>query len=854
MRLVVCCFFCSLLLLFSCTPSYDRLTEQGVSWELAEHRKETLSNIRYEVSLSIPAAQEDPILGNVTLSFDLEEGGNPVIIDFNQPADQVLAVQSGEKDLDFEVVNNHVVIKELSEGPQSVKIRFQAGERSLNRNPEYLYTLFVPDRASFSIPLFDQPNLKARYQLNLTIPSDWKAVANGELANEAAAGQQVTHTFKETDPISTYLFAFAAGKFQTETAERGGRKMTMYHRETDTEKVARNREAIFDLHYTALSWLENYTEIDYPFGKFDFVLIPSFQYGGMEHPGSILYRQASLMLDESATQSQYLGRASLIAHETAHMWFGDLVTMNWFDDVWTKEVFANFMAAKIVNPTFPEINHELRFLLSHYPAAYDIDRTAGANPIRQPLENLQMAGTLYGAIIYQKAPIVMKHLERLVGEDLFRDGLRVYLDEFRYSNATWNDLITILDAATEEDLRHWSSTWVDEPGRPHIKTHVAYDAHDQITSLTLEQSHPVFEGRIWPQQLDLTLAYPDSLQNITVFLDDETVEVSEVIGQPKPAFILPDGLGIGYGRFELDEASRTYLVDRVTALRDPVLRGVAWITLWDEMLDGQLEPATFFELCLRGIAEETDELNLQRILSYLPVIYWRFLPIIDRAAYAGTLENKIWALMQSAPSPSRKASYFNAYKSVVLSSQGYHTLRAVWDKAEQIPGLTFSEDDYTTMALELAVRDRSHNAEILEQQAARITNPDRLARFEFVQAALSPHQKDRDAFFSSLKNVENRSHEPWVLEALRYLHHPLVAETSINYLLPGLDLLEEIQQTGDIFFPQRWLAATLDGHRSEEAAEIVQTFLDTHPQYPNRLKNKILQSADALFRASAIAQ
>ena len=127
----------------------------------------------------------------------------------------------------------------------------------------------------------------------------------------------------------------------------------MLHRETDAAKVARNRDAIFDLHAAALAWLENYTGIPYPFGKFDFVLIPSFQFSGMEHPGAILYNAGSMLLDESATENQMLNRASTISHETAHMWFGDLVTMRWFDDVWMKEVFANFMAGKIVNPSFP---------------------------------------------------------------------------------------------------------------------------------------------------------------------------------------------------------------------------------------------------------------------------------------------------------------------------------------------------------------------------------------------------------------------------------------------------------------------------------------------------------------------
>jgi hypothetical protein len=187
----------------------------------------------------------------------------------------------------------------------------------------------------------------------------------------------VTTTFQETPPLPTYLVAFVAGKFSVETAQRDGRVLRIFHRETDAAKVARNRDALFDLHAKSLDWLEDYTDIRYPWGKFDVVLIPSFQFGGMEHAGAILYNAASLMLDESATQNQLLERASVIAHETSHMWFGDLVTMRWFNDVWMKEVFANFMAAKIVNPSFPQVNHELRFLLAHYPSAYQVDRTAG---------------------------------------------------------------------------------------------------------------------------------------------------------------------------------------------------------------------------------------------------------------------------------------------------------------------------------------------------------------------------------------------------------------------------------------------------------------------------------------------
>ena len=205
----------------------------------------------------------------------------------------------------------------------------------------------------------------------------------------------------------------------------------------------------------------------------------------MEHTGAIQYRAAHLFLEDAPTEAQQLRRASLIAHEVAHMWFGNLVTMRWFDDVWTKEVFANFMAAKIVNPGFPGIDHELNFLVRHYPGAYGVDRSRGANPIRQPLDNLNLAGQMYGHIIYLKAPIMMRQLELLLGEARLRRGLQTYLRRFAHGNATWPELIDILDQLSDDDLHDWSDVWVNTPGRP------VFSLSRERDAITLKQRPPV---------------------------------------------------------------------------------------------------------------------------------------------------------------------------------------------------------------------------------------------------------------------------------------------------------------------------------------------------------------------------
>ncbi len=839
--------------LLSCEPGGVD-TSPGVSWQLAQQRAATISEIHYDLTLHIPGGPDERIVGAESITFHLTDTASPLVLDFRSPAEDVLAVRSQGVDLSYEAREGHIVIpgEALAQGANVVEIDFLAGDLSLNRNPEFLYTLFVPDRASTAFPSFDQPNLKAVFELTLETPDDWNAVSNGPLVRADTSDGRIAREFAPTRPISTYLFSFAAGEFQVESAERSGRLMHMYHRETDADKVNRNRDAVFDLHAAALEWLEDYTGIPYPFDKFDFVLIPSFQYGGMEHPGAILYRASSLLLDEATTQNQELGRASLIAHETTHMWFGDLVTMDWFDDVWTKEVFANFMAAKIVNPSFPQINHDLRFLLSHYPSAYSIDRTAGANPIRQGLDNLLDAGTLYGAIIYQKAPVVMRHLERLIGADAFRSGMQEYLATFSYGNATWPDLIDLLDRGTEQDLKAWSRIWVNEPGRPTIQSELELSSAGTVQSLRLSQSDPADRGRTWVQQLEVALGWDDSVSILPVELNDATVEVAAAHGLEAPNFVLASGQGIGYGLFLLDTASTTYLLDHLTLISDPLTRAVSWITLWDAVLEGAVRPQTLLRLILAALPEETEELNIQRILGYMSDSYWRFSLPTDRAAIAPSLEELLWTQMEKSPTTSLKAAYFNSYVSVVQSRAGLDRLLEIWRREREIEGLPLSERDYTSMAQELALREIPEADEVLAEQLDRIENPDRRARFEFVLPSLSADVTVRDSFFNGLAEASNREHEPWVLEGVSFLHHPLRAERTIEYILPSLQMLEEIRLTGDIFFPKRWLDATLGGHSEPEAAAVVREFLDSHPDYPAGLRLKILQSADPLERAARI--
>lgn len=845
--------FCLLLLspILSCNSVDESLIEPGISKALAELRKSSISNLNYDLDFNIPQEKHKSISANVKIQFNYTKVGQPLILDFNSDQEDIKSIVVNDLEAAIEFENEHLIINEsLLTDQNTIAIEFIAGEQSLNRKDDFLYTLFVPERASTCFPLFDQPDLKANYNLTLSIPEGWEALANGQKASEKKLDGSKEIVFESTKKISSYLFAFAAGEFSRITKMVDGREMTMLHRETDTVKVKRNSEAIFQWHAKSLVWLENYTGQKHPFEHMSFVLIPSFQYGGMEHPGSIFYKASSLLLDESATLNQELGRARLIAHEVSHMWFGNLVTMKWFDDVWLKEVFANFMAAKIVNPEFKEINHDLKFLMSHYPSAYSVDRTMGTHPIKQELDNLKNAGSLYGSIIYQKAPIVMRMLEENIGEEAFRKGIQNYLSTYAYDNADWSDLLAILSENTDYNVKYWNKMWVMNPGMPSIYYRLNED-DEKIKSFRLWSRVPGsdVEGIGWPQKLSIILGTTDSTYTVS---GDIGHNFEELEGNHELDFLFTNADGKGYGFFSIGPLSQKHFTENISSQKD-VLRASLWINFYELMLREGKNPKTLIDHLIIELPKEQNDLIAQYMLDSIEEIYWRYLDHEQRIAIAPKLEGLLLNMAIGSSENQIQSSYFNTLRNVAISDNGIQLLRSIWGDEMEVEGLTLSENDYIKLAQALALRVEDPD-EILDNQLGRIKNPDRKQRFEFVRQSLAKGHDKRKAFFNSLKDPVNRENEEWVIEAMYYLNHPLRAENALEYLKPGLKLLEEIKITGDIFFPKRWLDGLLNGHSSYEADVIIRQFLFSNNSYPKDLKQKILQSADPVFRAVKIRE
>lgn len=844
-------FFAIITIGFSQSKLKESLVlENGVSEQLAHFRKHQISNVSYGLSFEIPKQKDQEINSGLILDFTLSDLSQSLYLDFKERTRNIKSISVNGKNTAVVHEKGHIIIpaESLVLGQNKVAISFTAGDLSLNRNDDFLYTLLVPDRASTLFPCFDQPDIKATYKLSLTVPKDWSVLAGADVKNKVEKGDFTTYTFKESDKMSTYLFSFVAGIFKSVTQKPRNLEMTMLYRENNPEKLQTSTDTIFKLHQQSLDFLEKYTNYSFPFQKLDFVSIPVFQYGGMEHVGAIQYREATLFLDNSATDSEKLDRAKLIAHETSHMWFGDLVTMKWFDDVWMKEVFANFMADKIMNPIFPKVNHNLQFFSAHYASAYAEDRSLGTHPIKQNLANLKDAGSLYGSIIYNKAPIMMRQLEASMGKEAFQKGIEKYIKKYANDNADWNNLVEILDAESPLDMQKWSKVWVNQSGRAVFTDIIKYDAQNRIRKFEIEQKAEDKSDNIWPQVFQIGLIYPDTVKVVNVNIKNKNICLKELTGQPKPVSVIYNYNGFGYGVFPLDGIQSNY----IASFKDEVARASSYSNLYENMLIGNVSPEKAFDCFFRGIQTEQNELVLKIASNNLNTIYWRFFTEKQQDKVQKLLSYTLFTRLETNLSPNIKKTLFNLFSSIAHSDSAKAKLYQIWNKETVIPNLKLNEDDYTNIAMNLAIFKHEKANEILNKTRTTITNPDKQKRFEFLLPSLSKDESVRNAFMESLKDDKNREKESWVSVGLANIHHPLRQESAQKYIRFSLDLTEEIQRTGDIFFPKDWLSNTVGRYSSKYAFDEVQRFLKENPNFSPILKRKLFQATDGLYRAQNI--
>lgn len=839
-------------------PDVASLIVPGISAELAEYRARQVRDVRYALTLDVTAA--DRASGRVRIDFDKVQDG-PVILDFRGPS--LGAVRAnGQPAAGIRSNGAHIVIPQsvLPLGHNEIELEFAAAIAPAGASiirvddtvdgSRYLYTLLVPADANQLFPSFDQPDLKARFSLTLVTPREWKAVSNGALAAKDEGAGQATFRFAETKPISTYLFAFAAGPWERLTSSSHGREMSIYVRRSRAAEA--ETDTLVAINARALAWLEEYFDHPYPFEKMDMVLAPAFPFGGMEHPGAIFYSEDRLIFRERPTLTQQLGRRALIYHEVAHQWFGDLVTMRWFDDLWLKEGFATYMAAKMQDALDSGTEAWKTFYLRNKPAAYGVDVTEGTTPVWQALANLDQAKSNYGPIVYNKAPGVLKQLEYLVGESAFRAGVRDFLRSHAYGNATWRELLAAIGTAGGRPLETWGAQYILRPGMPVLEQSLSLDG-DVIRQLTLVQraARPLSGEGIWPMRVEVLLAYEDAPPvRLPVDIVAETTIVAAAAGHPAPAFVFANAGDHGYALTLPDERSVAWLEHHIGEVDDAMLRAMLWGALWDLVRDAKLAPSRLIEMALRELPKESDEQIAATVLGQMTRATGAYLSSAQRAVLLPRVERTLRAGAEDEARPyGIRKLHLDALIRVAATPAALAWLDSLLDVG-QAAGEPLRQPTRWAIITALIEHAAPGADRRLASERARDATTEGQRR-AFVAGAARPDSETKRVWFERYLR-DSTLNEDWATASLGAFNSLDQQALTLPYLPPALDTLPWIQRNRRIFFLGSWLGAFIGGHTSGEALTVVRTFLTERRELPQDLRLKVLQSMDELERTTRI--
>ena len=831
----------------------------GVAQDLAQERAARISQVRYELGFELWKGM-DEVLGTATLRFALVDAAQPLVVDFGGTSIEVTAV-NGRAPAQGEVrrVHDHLVLAPalLKKGENEVRTGFRspvaATGTPLTRyldevdGAEYLYTLVVPADAHRLFPCFDQPDLKARVSLELELPGEWESVANGRRQEiEILEGDRGRHEFAETPPLPTYLIAFATGPFRTIWGPKG---LRMFVRPAKVEWL--DRERLFAMHAQALAALGELFGVDYPFAKLDLVLVPGFPYGGMEHAGAIFYRETALVFDHEPTEAELSRRSTLIYHEVAHQWFGNLVTMEWFDDLWLKEGFATLLAYQLLDRLEPDRLAWLRFHQGVKPAGLRVDATPGTVPVWQQLRNLDEAKSAYGPIVYNKAPGVLRELRHRLGEKAFATGLRAYLRDFAWSNATWSDLVAALSQASGQDLQAWSERWILSAGMPRVRVSWSMDAEGDLIDFRLRQEDVQGQGRTWPLAVEV-LVQParGERRRVDVRFDGPEVEVKDLLGTPAPLWVLLNPGDVAYGQFLPDDSSSSALRKLLPGEGDRMLRATGFSALYDAVREAELDPAEFATFAIEMLATERDALTHAQMLGALGNTLSRYLPEERAAPLRARAERMLRGQLLAGELPGLELQVVRALAGFGHDAETLELWQVLLDGTTAVPGLAAlgTEDRFGLWTACVAAQAPGAREALAE--ASRGDAPD-VARSAFLARAATPDKAVKAEYFATYLDPDGPP-EQWVQGSLGGFHWPGQEALTLPYLRKALDAVERVKAERKIFFMPAWLDAFVNGHSSPEALAIVEAFLEERTDLPVDVRRKLLQSVDGLRRAVRI--
>ena len=567
-------------------------------------------------------------------------------------------------------------------------------------NEIYLYTQFETGDARRMYACFDQPDQKATFTISTITPKHWEVISNyGIEATKDLDGDRKHIQFATSQVISTYVTAIVAGPYMSVHDEYKGEKtipLGIYARKSFFKHV--DAENIFEVTKQGFAYFEKTFGLAYPFGKYDQIAVAEYNWGAMENVGCVTFHEDVLIFRSKVTERNYISRATTIHHEMAHMWFGDLVTMKWWQDLWLNESFAEWASYMSVSESTKYKHAWTEFNSVRKNWAYRADQLTSTHPIAVEMADLDDVRTNFDGISYAKGASVLQQLVAHVGRDNFIAGLRKYFAKHAYKNTELSDLITELEVASGKDLTAWVGTWLRTAGVNTLRPIVELDG-DKYVSVSVKQEvppMPVGSKELRPHHLyiglfdlhDGTLVRRESIE---VDIDGEITEIKEFAGKKAADLLLINDHDQSYAKLRFDERSVETMKSYEGKLDDSLARGLIWASLWDSTRDGELSATDYIKIALNTLKGETDISMITATFMQIDTAIWAYLAPQNRDAMRLAVANAAEAFLDKAkPGSDHQLQYARAFTNNAVTPEQFARLQAILDGA--VEGLTIDAD------------------------------------------------------------------------------------------------------------------------------------------------------------------
>ncbi|MET0992209.1 MAG: aminopeptidase N [Lacisediminihabitans sp.] len=674
----------------------------------AQERAELLSVASYDVALDFSKGDE-VFLSTTTVRFSATAGASTFIDAYTRT---VHSVTLNGRELDPATVSDNIRIQldQLEQDNELIVVadfEYTNSGEGMHRFVDpvdqevYLYTQFeVPDsRRVFAV--FEQPDLKATFQFTITAPSAWEVVSNSPTPEpEKIDGWFSTWRFAPTPLLSSYVTAIVAGPYavvRDELTSRDGRVVPLgiFARQSLSEYL--DADYIFEKTRQGFAYYEEKFDYAYPFEKYDQLFVPEFNAGAMENAGAVTFTE-TYVFRSKVTDAIKERRVVTILHELAHMWFGDLVTMKWWNDLWLNESFAEWASTIATAEATEWTEAWTTFAAMEKSWAYRQDQLPSTHPVVATINDLDDVQVNFDGITYAKGGSVLKQLVAWVGIDAFFAGVAAYFKKHEYDNTTLQDLLSELETTSGRSLDEWSKKWLETAGVNTLRPLIETDADGSITSFVIEQTAAPDYPTIRPHRLaigfyDLINGKLARTHREELDVDGERTDVAALVGMRKPALVLLNDDDLAYAKIRLDEQSLAVAIEHLADIENPLARSLVWGAVWDATRDGEAKASDYVRLVLGNIASETESTTIRTTLSQLGSVARLYVAPEQRDDTIRAVGDGLWSLAQRAEAGSDAQFQFVKFFANIASTDEHAAALGKLRSGElTLPGLTIDTD------------------------------------------------------------------------------------------------------------------------------------------------------------------